>query len=836
DQVYRRCDPAQFGFCSTEELEGLDWVLGQERALRAVEFGVGIRRDGYNLFVMGLTSSGRHSTMKSFLERRAAGEGKPDDWVYVNNFEQQHKPLAMRLPSGRASELHNEMRRLLEEISSAIPAAFETDEYRTRREAIENEFKEKQEDAFGEIQEEARKRSLALIRTPMGLALAPVHDDEVMPPEEFRKLPPPVREQIEKDIEELQQRLQQTVQQVPDWDRERRRLVRELNREITSAAVSRLIATVRKTFEGLDNVLAHLERVERDIIDNAEQFLRTEAQRQEQTLIAPDHRRAGLPPIARRYEVNVVIGDGEGQGAPVISEPLPSYSNLLGRVEHQAEMGALTTDFTLIKPGALHAANGGYLVIDALKLLQQPYAWEGLKRALRTRTIRIESVGQMLSLISTVSLEPEPIPLDAKVVLIGDRRLYYLLCHYDPEFTDLFKVEVDFEDDMARDEAAIGDFARLMSTLVRHHELRHLAPDGVARVLEHAARLAGNGEKLSLQIGRLSDLLKEADFFAGRDGHPLIGRADVQQAIDGQIARADRISRRMQEAIVEDTILIDTDGEQAGQINGLAVFDLGTSMFGKPSRITARVRMGTGEVLDIERRSELGGPLHTKGVMILSSYLGARYAGEHPLSLSASLVFEQSYAGVDGDSASSAELYALLSALAKLPIRQQFAVTGSVNQYGKVQAIGGVNEKIEGFFDVCKARGLTGRQGVLIPVANVRHLMLRPDVADAIGEGRFHVNPIRTIDEGIELLTGVPAGEADAEGRYPEGSVNRRVADRMLALANQRRSFVKEAGTDLSAPPERAPGPGPTPPPEPPPPPPPDGDGPGDGPGGGGER
>jgi len=490
-----------------------------------------------------------------------------------------------------------------------------------------------------------------------------------------------------------------------------------------------------------------------------------------------------------------MVGDGGNTGAPVIAEESPNYANLVGRVEHQAEMGALLTDFTLIKPGALHRANGGYLIIDAMRLLQQPYAWEGLKQVLRGNSIKIESLGQMLALASTVSLEPEPIPLRLKVVLIGEPRIYYLLCRLDPDFDDLFKVAVDFDAEMNR---ASGQrrFARLLATIARQDGLRPLDRGGVARVVEQATRLAGDAGKLSLRIGRIADLMKEADYWAGQKGRKVIGAGDVQRALDAQVRRVDRIAQRMREAIVDETILIDTDGAKVGQINGLAVLDLGNHAFGKPNRISARVRMGGGEVIDIERRVELGGPLHTKGVLILSGFLGARYAADHPLSLSASLVFEQSYGGVDGDSASSAELYALLSALSELPIDQGLAVTGSVNQHGEVQAIGGVNEKIEGFFELCAARGLTGRQGVLIPRANVANLMLRGEVVAAVRAGKFAIYPVSTIDQGIELLTGRRAGRLGKSGRYPAGSVNRLVQDRVHELADKRRLFARRGRDD----------------------------------------
>jgi lon-related putative ATP-dependent protease len=456
-------------------------------------------------------------------------------------------------------------------------------------------------------------------------------------------------------------------------------------------------------------------------------------------------------------------------------------------------MGALLTDFNLIKPGALHKANGGYLVLDIRKVLLQPYAWEGLKRALQAGQIRIESVGQMLSLISTVSLEPEPIPLDVKVALFGDRLLYYLLWQLDPDFGELFKVEADFEEQMDRNGENQLLYAQLISTLARKEELRPFDRGAVARVIEHSARMVGDAEKLSTQMRNITDLLREADYWAEEAGNGVVTAAEVQRAIDAQIYRSDRLRERVQEAILRETILIDTEGEEISQVNGLSVIQLGNFSFGRPTRITARVRLGKGEVVDIEREVELGGPIHSKGVLILSGFLGARYAGERPLSLSASLVFEQSYGGVEGDSASSAELYALLSAIAEVPIKQSMAVTGSVNQHGQVQAIGGVNEKIEGFFDVCKARGLTGEQGVLIPVSNVKHLMLRQDVVKAVDAGQFHIYPVEMVDQGIEILTGVPAGERDEEGNYPEGSINRLVETRLAELAEKRAEFTKTA-------------------------------------------
>jgi lon-related putative ATP-dependent protease len=493
----------------------------------------------------------------------------------------------------------------------------------------------------------------------------------------------------------------------------------------------------------------------------------------------------------RRYQVNLLVDNRDGRGAPVVYEDNPTFQNLVGQIEYISHMGALVTDFNLIRAGALHKANGGYLMLDAHKLLTQPFAWEAIKRALRSAEVRIESLGHSLGLTSTASLEPQPIPLDVKVVLLGERLLYYLLCHYDPEFNELFKVAVDFEDEAPRGDENHLRYASLIGAIARREKLLPFDRKAVARVIEHSSRLAGDAEKLSAQTLTVADLLREADYLAGSAGRSVVGAEDVQSAIDAQTRRADRMRRRIQEEIERGMILIATEGHRIGQVNGLSVVDLDRFAFGRPSRITARVRLGKGEVIDIEREVELGGPIHSKGVMILAGFLGARYAPDHPLSLGATLVFEQSYGGVEGDSASAAELCALLSALAEVPINQSFAVTGSVNQHGEAQAVGGVNEKIEGFYDLCKARGLTGGQGVLIPASNTKHLMLRRDVVEAVAAGKFHVYAVETIDQGMELLTGLPAGERDASGVFPTGSVNHRVEARLLELAAKRAAYGK---------------------------------------------
>jgi predicted ATP-dependent protease len=631
------------------------------------------------------------------------------------------------------------------------------------------------------------------MRTPAGLALVPLQENEegereVVSPDEFAKLPEEEREQRQADIAELQEQLQSTMNQARDWEREARQRVKEIDREVALFAVGDRIQALIDKYDDLPPVVEYLNHVREDIIDNVEEF-RTAEKVPQQVMGIPVPRMFTESPAFRRYQVNVLIDRSEAEGAPVIYEDHPTYLNLVGRIEHLAQMGALFADFSLIKPGALHRANGGYLIIDVREMLLQPYAWDGLKRALRAREIRIESLGQALSLVSTVSLEPEPIPLDVKIVLIGDRRLYYLLHRYDPDFPELFKVEADFDQSVDRDATDGLEYARLIATMARRDGLKPFDAGAVARVVERSARLSGDAKKLSLHLLGVSDLLREADYWAAENGNGAVTALDVHKAIESQTHRADRIRERMQERIQRGIALIDVTGTASGQINALSVISLGNLTFGIPHRVTARTRLGKGDLVDIEREVELGGPIHSKGVLILSSYLGARYAADRPLSLSASLVFEQSYGQIEGDSASMAELCALLSALAQVPIRQSLAITGSVNQYGLAQPIGGVNEKIEGFFDVCATAGLTGDQGVLIPVSNVQHLMLRHDVVSAVEDGKFNVTAYADVDEAIELLTGVPAGEPDAGGVFPDGTINQLVAARLIELAEIARSF-----------------------------------------------
>jgi lon-related putative ATP-dependent protease len=791
ERLRNRCDPSLFDFATTADLAGEGGVPGQERAEEAIRFALGLSGEGFNVYAMGPAGLGKHEIVRRILDESASSRKTPSDWCYVHDFQIGQKPKALRLPPGRAQALARAMDHFVEELRSAVPAAFETDEYRARRREIEAELQERQDKAFDELRGKARERGLDLVRMPVGMALAPFRDGEVMDPEVFAKLPGEEQKKIGAAMAELQGVLETVIHEIPRWRREASEKVRELNRTVIKTAVHDLVAEAKKSVEGLPDALKHLEAVEEDVLAHAQGFLPGKdgepATFRGVPLTQPD----GVEAALRRYRVNVLVDHAETKGAPVVVVDHATFPNVIGRIEHLVQMGNLVTDFTMIRPGALHQANGGYLLIDALDVLIQPLAWSALKRALRSGSIRIELPAQSVGLMTTASLEPEPIPLDLKVILLGDRAIYYLLHDQDPQFPGLFKIAADFEEDAPRDQAGIRAFARVVAAFARQEGLLPFDRPAVARLVEHASRKAQDGEKLSLRLRDLDDLLREADTFAREAGRAATSSADVERALEGRERRADRIRKRVLDETARGMLLIDTAGAKVGQVNGLAVLTLGGSSFGHPSRVTARARQGSGKVVDILREVEMGGPIHSKGVLTLTGFLAGRYLPELPLSLSASLVLEQSYSGIEGDSASSAELYALLSALAEVPIRQSFAVTGSVNQQGEVQPIGGVNEKIEGFFDLCTRRGLTGEQGVLIPASNIPHLMLRSDVVAAAGEGRFGVFPVRTIDEGIELLTGLPAGERGADGRFPEGSVNARVEARLLAFAKAAKASGK---------------------------------------------
>jgi lon-related putative ATP-dependent protease len=787
--LYRACDVRQFDFTSSDELEDISAVSGQTRAMAALNFGLDIRQKGFNVFALGFPGVGKFTVVEELLQQLSGAQPVPPDWCYLHNFEEPKQPIAVPLPAGRGSQFRKDMDALVEELGSVIPAAFDNEDTHARLAEIEEEFRERRTQALEELRQEGIKRGIALVETPSGFTFAPIGEArQILDPTQFQHLPEAEQARIQKVVTELQESLQKLLRQFQGWHKEARGKLRALHAEIARFAVGHLIDSLRADYADIDAIGAHLDAVEGDIIQHFVDFLPAA-----DAMPGASIGGLGQPTQAlKRYSVNLIVDNGDRSGAPVVLEGLPNHANLLGCVEHQAQMGTLVTDFTLIKPGALHRANGGYLLLDGQKVLMQPFAWESLKRALQAEAIQIESPERSFGLVNTTSLEPEPIPLDVKVVLVGERYLYYTLHELDTDFSNLFKVAADFDDTVDRSTQSQHDYARLIATLARREKLRPLDRRAVGRVIERASRLCEDAQKLSVHRRNLVDLLKESDYWAKKAKRKRIGANDVQRALDQQRYRLSRVQMRMQEEIRRGTMMIDTEGEVVGQINGLSVLDHGDLIFGQPGRITATTRVGDGEVVDIERETELGGPIHSKGVLILSNFLMSRYATRHPISFAASLVFEQSYGSIDGDSASLAELCALLSSLAGTPISQAFAITGSINQHGQVQPIGGVNEKIEGFFDVCQTRGLTGDQGVIIPKSNQENLMLRHDVVQAVKARQFGIYAVSTVDEALQLLTGTPAGQPLKKGGFQKNTVNGRVEARLIELSEIRREFVSK--------------------------------------------
>lgn len=793
EQLRATCSAEHLNFETTAELADLDDALGQERAVEALEFGVSIQRSGFNMFALGPVGMGKHHFVKRYLGEWARKGATPQDISYVYNFDKPEEPRALLLPAGRAEKLRKEMEALVEDLRSAIRTAFESPDYRTDKQTIEDAFKDRQDEALKGVEKQAKERGIAVLRTEEGIALAPMGEDgEVLDFDEFDELPEAEQAEIDQAIDELRRELNVALRDAPRWERETRSKLRSLKRDVTAYAVGHLFDDLEEGYRDLPAVVDYLEAVLNDVVERAADLrdgILEEEESEPAIFLGGGPPRKGLE--LKRYQINVLVDHRGTEGMPVVYEDHPTVRNLIGHVERRAEFGVVVTDYSMIRPGALHRAHGGFLILDAAKLLSQPLSWDVLKRALRSRELRITQGEDPATgaPVGDASLEPETIPLEVKVVLVGERILHYLLTEADPDFAELFKVSVDFEDEIDRTPEGVSAYAQMLATLIRQDELRHLDRAAVARVIEHSARLSGDAHRLTTHIRSMIDLLREADWQAGRAGASLVGEVHVKAAVEAQERRDGRLREQSLREFADGTLLLDTDGVRVGQINGLSVLSFGRVSFGRPTRITARVRVGRGEVLDIEREIELGGPIHTKGVLILTGFLGSRYASEQPLSLSASVVFEQSYSGVDGDSASLAETCALISALAEQPIDQSLAVTGAMNQHGAVQAIGGVNEKIEGFFDLCASRGLTGRQGVLIPRSNVRHLMLRDDVVEAVREGHFHIWPVATVDEAAELLMHVPAGLRDERGGFPAGTLNRAVQDRLEAMAEQARRY-----------------------------------------------
>jgi lon-related putative ATP-dependent protease len=794
DELWCACDCSFFDFESTALLPGEVAIIGQDRAVQAIDFGVGIASFGFNIYALGYTGTGRATTIRTFLSRIAAGQPVPSDWIYVNNFGDPNQPRAISLPPGTATEFHRDMQELVSDLQRDIPRAFESEEYEKHKEGILREMQEQRNAEFIRLEQKANERGFTLLKTAMGMGIAPVLNGQVLTPEAYQQLDEATQQDIEKRQELLQGEMAEVMRKIRDLEKNTKRRLQDYDREIANFAVGHFIEELKRKYGALEEIPDYLAEVQADIVDNVAGFKGQEEEAAEELTAAVQ---AGQrEALLRRYMVNVVVDNGQQQGAPVVLESNPTYNNLIGRIEHRAEFGALVTDFTMIKAGCLHRANGGYLVVEMRGLLTNPLAWEALKRAIKNCSIRTEEIGAQLQIISTVTLEPEPIPLNVKVVLIGDPLTYYLLYEYDEDFRKLFKVQADFGADFARTPEACHSYAQFIAARCQQEGLLPFEREAVGRVVEYGSRLAEHQEKLSTRFGEIADLIREASYWARRGSRDRTTADDVEKAINERIYRANRAEEQIQEMIDDGTLRVDVTGEAAGQVNGLSVLSLGNYAFGKPGRITVRTYTGKAGVVSLDREAKLSGRIYDKGLLTLSGYLGGKYALGKPLSLSASISFEQLYEEVEGDSASSTELYALLSSLSGLPIKQGIAVTGSVDQQGNVQPIGGVNEKIEGFFLTCQHRGLTGEQGVLIPAQNAVHLMLRADVRQAVAEGKFHVYPVRTIDEGIEILTGVPAGELQDDGTYREGTVHARVMARLAEIAEnlEEKEKTKEEG------------------------------------------
>lgn len=765
-----KCDPKQLDFMTTDELVELDEPVGQERAMAAIELGIHIQQSGYNLYLLGPEGTGKHNLITSVLKQEAELQASADDWCYVNNFANPQKPLALRLPAGNGPILQKDLANLVEELCVEIPAILDGMQFHARMQKMEEEFKAKQMNEMQTLQTKAEGDSLTILTTPQGFVVTPVQNGKPIKDEEFNELPADEQQRKQKKIDEIRDELtQMLVEKLPRWKKEKHHQHQMLQKEFTSVVVNRLIGDLQQKYAGQEAVAKYLAAVENDIIENIEDFYSTEKKRDPLTFI--------------RYQVNVLVTHNADSGAPVIYEDHPTHNNLMGCAEYMSQLGTLITNFTLIRPGALHRANGGYLILDAQQLITQPFAWDSLKRVLYSQHIALESLGQAMGFPSTVSLEPEPIPLKIKIILLGERSLYYLLCEHDINFPDLFKIAADFSNHIQRTPANLIKFSRLVATIAKKEHLLPLNRRAVAKVIDQSSRLAGDTQRLFTHMRCLVDLLREANYWAQHRNSHVIKTEDVHQAIDQQIYRSNRIETRISEDFKRNILLVDTKGQKIGQVNGLSVLQIGQYSFGSPSRITATVRLGKGEVVDIEREVELGGALHSKGVFILSGFINGRYLVEHHLSISASLVFEQNYGEVEGDSASAAELAALLSAIAHLPVRQSIAITGSVNQYGQIQPIGNVNEKIEGFFSICRLKGLTGQQGVIIPMANAQHLMLRDEVVEAAKKKNFFIFGVETIDQVMTILTGLPAGKPNKKGHFPINTINWLIEKKLLKYA-----------------------------------------------------
>ncbi len=811
EQLRAVCDPSCLGFETTADLPELEGHVGQDRALAAISFGLGIEAKGYNIFVAGPTGTGRSFAVLSHAKAAASKQPTPDDWCYVYGFHDPRHPIAIRLPSGTGPRFAKDIEDLITACRQEIPRTFESEAYEDRKEKATSDIQAQRNRLLQLLDEEARQAGFVIQPTPMGLVTVPVLDGKPMAREQFDTLPDEKRRELNEKMEQLHERVQEVLGQARQIEREARRRVEELDREVAMAAVGDRFRELKEKYRENEPVVKHLDALAEDVVAHQADF-RTAADQ-------PSSDGMVMEGVPVRYRVNVLVSHEDGDGAPVVQENSPAYYNLLGRMEYRPVGGAAVTDHMLIKPGAVHRANGGYLVLQALDVLVQPFTWEALKRALRSQEVSIENIGEQWTPVPAATLRPEPIPLDVKVIMIGSPLLYFLLYEYDEEFGKLFKVKADFDVDMKADAAACRAYATFIATYCRHHNLRPLAKEAVAAMVDYGRRIAEDQERLSTRFAEVADLLTQADYWAGEAGADVITTEHVARALEQRDYRVERVEERVLDLIRRGDLVVDVTGAKLGQVNGLAVLDLGDHIFGRPSRITAQVTPGRAGLVNIEREARLSGQIHQKAVMILSGYLTGTYGADTPLSLSASIAFEQSYGPIEGDSASCAELFAILSSLAGVPIHQGIAVTGSMDQYGNVQVIGGANHKIEGFYMACKMKGLTGDQGVMLPHQNIKNLMLKPEVVQAVAEGKFHIWGFSTVDEGLEILTGLSAGSPN-EPDTLHGRVSTRLkefAEALKGTREERPSTIIEVPPGVISP--RPPRP-PTPPREPPTPPP----------------
>jgi lon-related putative ATP-dependent protease len=791
------CDPSVFSFQTTADIPPMQGIVEQERPSRAIRFGLDITSPGYNIYVSGLTGTGKTTVIKTFLEQIAVKMPSPDDWCYVYNFRDANSPTILNLPAGRGKVLKSEMDEFVRHLKAEIPRAFESKEYEESVNGLLRENQAMQQLLLGHLSAKAQSQGFEIDITKVGVSLLPIIDGKPVSAEQYEALDAETKRQMEQRRAGLDQDVQAFLRQVREANKESRDKISELHRRVGLYVVGGRTEAIREQHAGFPSVISYLNDVEEHILSHLEDFSEDSAKPDAAAQIRLE------PPNDPFviYQVNIVVDNTDIKGAPVVIETNPTYSNLFGRVERKAQFGTLSADFTLIRAGSYAKANGGFLVVNAHDVLLNAGVWEMLKRTVKNKEVRIEDMAEQFGMVPVAGMRPSPIPVYVKVIMIGHQFIYHQLYSADEDFRKIFKVKADFDSEMPRDAQGFDNYAAFISSRCEDERLLHFDPPGAARVVEYGAWLVDSQEKLSARFSDVADIVREASYWARKAGKSAVSAEHVQQAIDEKCYRSSLIEERIRNLITEGTLLVDVEGEAVGQVNGLAVVDLGDIRFGRPSRITAKTYIGKGGVVDIERESKMSGRIYEKGVLILSGYLGAKYAQERPLSLAASLCFEQSYEGIDGDSASSTELYALLSSLSGIPIRQGIAVTGSVNQNGQIQPIGGVNQKIEGFFDLCRARGLTGNQGVMIPVQNLKNLMLRKDLIEAVAAGKFRIYAVSTVDEGIEILTGHPAGERDPRGGFKEGTINYLVEQRLKEYAQRLRKLRKE-GEPLDSPSE----------------------------------